>query len=431
MEPGSILSISTFLPEVYLSSILLFLSGFFSSSETALFSITREARKEMRNQSSTLSRIITSLLKRPKRLLITLLFGNMLVNVAFFCISYGVAKRILGSNTNNSTFWAGVIVASSLLTIIIFGEVIPKNIAVRMPVSISKLFAFPILIFEKIFLPFCIPLDFISEKISWFFSKDSKDEKNITVDELKMIVDMGERHGLVDETEHSMINAVLDFQEKQVKEVMVPRVDMVVYNVTESVDGFLDLIRKSKYTKIPVYSVNPDTIIGMVHAKDVFLNPNMSLREFVRPIQFIPETKTIESLLRKFRSEHKQMAVVIDEYGGTAGLVSLEDILEEIVGSIDDEHDRREESIKKISDKKFSVPGNLGIREWCDYFEIELESPDFDTIGGLVISLLGNIPKKGDVVEYENMKFTVDKLKKRRIVKLIMEMIPKRPKTKD
>jgi magnesium and cobalt transporter len=146
----------------------------------------------------------------------------------------------------------------------------------------------------------------------------------------------------------------------------------------------------------------------------------MALREFVKPVQFIPETKTIESLLRTFRSQHKQMAIVIDEYGGTAGLVTLEDILEEIVGEIEDEHDRSEKPIKKIAEGKYYLTGNLGIREWCDYFEVELESPDFDTVGGLIISLLDNMPKKGDVVEYGNMRFTVDTLRKHRIIGIVM-----------
>lgn len=422
MDTGSTLSISTFLPEICLAFILLFLSGFFSLSETALFSLTREVRKELRAQNSFFGRIITSLLKRPKSLLITLLFGNMTANVAFFCMFYGVAKEILHSGVKNASLWAGIISGASLLTIIIFGEVIPKNIAVRAPVQVSKTFAIPILFFDRIFMPFRIPLDFITDKISYFFSKNGKNEENLTVDELKMIVEMGEKQGLVDETEHSMISAVLDLQEKQVKEAMVPRVDMAICDVTESVEGFLNLVRKTKYTKIPVYKDDPDTIIGIVYAKEVFLNPDKELREFVRPIQFIPSTKTIESLLQTFRSQHKQMAIVIDEYGGTDGLVTLEDILEEIVGEIDDEHDRREKPIKRIADDKYYLPGNLGIREWCDYFEVELESPDFDTIGGLVISLLGNMPKKGDVAEYGNMRFTVDTLRKRRIISVIMTL---------
>lgn len=423
MEDGSIPLISAFLPEIYLSSVLLVLSGFFSSSETAFFSLSRESRKALRSQRSLFSKAISSLLKRPKSALITLLFGNMVVNVAFFCIAYGVTREIAASNIHNRALIAGAVSIVSLLIIIVAGEVIPKNVAIRIPLLLAKIYAVPILVLSKLFYPFCLPLYFISDKIALFFSKEGKDEKNITVDELKMIVKMGEKQGLVDESEHSMINAVLDFQEKQVKEVMAPRVDMAIYNVAESVKGFLGLVRATKHTKIPVYSDNPDTIIGLVHAKDIFLNQDAPLRNFVKPIQFIPETKTVESLLRKFRNEHRQMAIVIDEYGGTAGLVTLEDILEEIVGEIQDEHDgREEEMISKIEDNMYYLAGNLGIREWSDFFEVELDSHDFDTIGGFILSLLGNIPKRGNVVQYENMKFTVDRLRKRRIVKVIMEI---------
>ncbi len=425
LEHGSILSFSEFLPEIYISSILIFLSGFFSSAETALFSLTREIKKELRAQSSIFSKAITSLFSRPKGLLITLLFGNMLVNVGFFCISFKIAKRILQSNLENSSLWAGATSGVSLLLIIIFGEVIPKNVAIKIPTHVSKAFSVPIIIFEKLFFPFCAPLNFITDKISNLFTKNNKDEKNITVDELKMIAEMGAEQGLMDKSEHSMINAVLDFQDKQVKEVMVPRVDMAIYDVNEPVEGFLDLVRESKFTKIPVYNKNHDSIIGLIHAKNVFLKPRAALRDFVRPIQFIPESKTIESLLRKFRAEHKQMAIVIDEYGGTAGLVTLEDILEEIVGNIEDEDDTNQErAIKKIEEDKFSLPGDLAIKEWGDYFEVELESYDFDTVGGFVVSLLGDIPTKGDVVNYKNMRFTVESLAKRRIVSLTLEINP-------
>lgn len=429
MDEGGILSISGFLPEIYYSSFLLFLSAFFSSSETALFSITRDVKKTMREKGTLLDRVITSLLEKPKGLLITILFGNMLSNIAFFCLSYGIAKKVLQGTHNNSSLWAGIISVVSLLIIIVFGEVIPKNVAVRAPIRVSKLFAIPILVLQKLFYPFYIPLNFITEKISFLFTKDNKEDRNITVDELKMIVEMGEKEGLVDKTEHSMIDAVLDFQDKQVKEVMIPRVDMAGYDVANSPEGFLALVRKTKLTKIPVYNNNPDTVIGVVHAKDVFLNPGVVLREFVRQILFIPETKTIESLLRQFRKDHKQIAIVIDEYGGTAGLVTLEDILEEIVGEIeneDDKNNKQEESICKIEDNKFHITGDLGVREWCEYFEVELESQDFDTIGGLVMSLLGTIPKKGESVEYKNMRFTVDKIRRRRIIKLTLDIKPKK-----
>ncbi len=432
MQEGNTLSISLFLPEVYYSSILIFLSAFFSSSETAFFSITRDVKKDMRDNGSLFERVIILLLKWPKGLLITILFGNMFVNVAFFCVSFGIAKSILHTNHPKASMFAGLTSLASLLLIIIFGEVIPKNIAVRIPIRTSKIFAIPILVCQKLFYPFYMPLYFITEKLSFFNTKKGKEEKNITVNELKMIVEMGEKEGIVDKTEHSMIDGVLDFQQKQVKEVMTPRVDMASYDVADSPEGFLSLVRKTKLTKIPVYSNNPDTIIGVVHAKDVFLNPGVVLREFVRQILFIPETKTIESLLRKFRKDHKQIAIIIDEYGGTAGLVTLEDILEEIVGDIENEHDdQEEEAIFKVSDNTFHLAGNLGIREWCEYFEVELESQDFDTISGLILSLLGDIPKKGDSVDFKNKRFTVDKIRKRRIIKLIMEIGPEVSGKKD
>lgn len=421
MEEGSTLFISAYLSKISLLSILLCLSAFFSASETALFSLTRESKKEMHDQKTLLNRVIISLLRRSKALLISILFGNMLVNVSFYCITYGIAKGILETGVKNAPLWAGISGCLSLLAIIIFGEVIPKNIAVMIPVHVSRVFAIPVLSFTKIFLPFCIPLDFITDKISRFFIRKGKEEKKITIDELKMIVEFGQEHGLVDEAEHTMLDAVMDFQSKQVKEVMVPRVDMTAYDIDEPVEGFLDLIRKTKYTKIPVYRNTADAIIGVVHAKDVFLDPEIGLKKHVRPIPFIPETNTIEALLSQFRREHRQIAIVIDEYGGTAGLITMEDILEEIVGDIEDEHEQHEEEIKKLDSNKYLLSGNLSIREWQDYFEIKLASTDFDTVGGLVLSLLKRVPKKGDVVEYGDMKFTVEKIRRHRIIRVLME----------
>lgn len=424
MEDGSTLSISAYLPEISIVSILLCLSAFFSSSEAALFSLTMEVKRGMQDQKTFLNRVIISLHNRPKGLLFTLLFGNMLANVGIYCISYGIAKDILGGGAKNASWLAGIVGCASLLAVIIFCEMAPKNIAVRIPERVSRLLALPILFFDKIFLPFCLPLGFIINIISYLFTRKGDGEKHITVDELKMLVEVGEEQGVVGETEHSMIDAVLDFQKKQVTEVMVPRVDMAVYDVDEPVEGFLDLIRKTRYTKIPVYSNSPDTIIGVVYAKDVFLNPGGGLREHVRPVQFIPATNTIESLLGQFRREHRQLAIVIDEYGGTDGLITLEDILEEIVGDIEDEYERHDEPIKKIEENKYLLSGNLSISDWCDFFEIELESADFDTIGGLVLSLLGRVPRKDDLVEYNNIKFTVDRIRRHRIIRVIMEVSP-------
>jgi putative hemolysin len=243
----------------------------------------------------------------------------------------------------------------------------------------------------------------------------------LTMEELKVMFSLSEKYGAVDPKTRSMIHAVLDFARMRVKDVMVPRVDMVVFDISRPVEEFISLVRKSVYKKVPVFEGTVDNILGVVYAKDVFLNPGKKLRELVKPVLFVPESKNIESLLREFRREHQQMAIVVDEYGGTAGLITLEDILEEVVGDIRDETELPEEPIRKLGDNRYIVHGNLSCRYWSETFGIELESGGADTIGGFVVSLLGRIPKKDDSVSYQNIVFTVDEVRRRRITRLLVE----------
>lgn len=399
---------------------LLCLSALFSGSETALFSLSREDVKRIGAEGTHTGKIIAGLLSSPKKLLITLLFGNNVVNVAFFALSYGLSRWALQNHTHG-TFWATLIGFSSLLAVIIFGEVIPKGIAVKVPEHMAHYIAFPIYVTGKILMPFTVPLGWMMDGIGWLLGWRPQHEPYVTMEELKVMLSLSEKHGVVEPKARSMIHAVLDFGRMKVKDVMVPRVDMVVFDISRSMEEFIMLVRKSVYKKIPVFEGTSDNILGVVYAKDVFLNPSAKLRELVKPILFVPESKNIESLLREFRREHQQMAIVVDEYGGTAGLITLEDILEEVVGDIQDETERPEEPIKKLEDNRYVVHGGMSLRDWSETFGIELESGEADTIGGFIVSLLGRIPQKEDSVSYQNIVFTVDEVRRRRITRLLME----------
>jgi CBS domain containing-hemolysin-like protein len=220
-----------------------------------------------------------------------------------------------------------------------------------------------------------------------------------------------------------MIHGVLDFKSVLVKEIMLPRVDMNLYDIDGTVEEFLELARKTKRTKFPVYEGTTDNIMGIIHAKDVFLNPEVRLRDIIKPVHFVPELKGVEGLLRQFRREGSQLAIVVDEYGGTAGLITLEDIIEEIVGEIQDEHEKPRETIKKVEENKYLISGDLSIRDWSDYFGVEVEPMDVDTVGGLVVSLLEHIPKKGDSVKYKAFVFTVEGVRKRRVKSISQKVI--------
>jgi len=401
---------------------LLCFSAFFSATETAFFSLTREELNRFGKSNSKSERLVHSLLKTPKHLLTTILLGNMLANIGFYCASYGVAQEIAVDSSYGGLWVAGAVCACSLLTIIIMGEVIPKNIAVKIPDQYSRWVAMPIYFFDKLFFPFRVILTSIINLISKVFDKGGGDEKCVTIDELKMLVEFSEKQGIVDQEERSMIHGILDFKRAQIKEIMLPRVDMNLFDIADPVQELIELARETKETKFPIYEETPDNILGMVHAKDIFLNPKVQLKDILKPVQFVPEPKSIEGLLRQFRREGSQLAIVVDEHGGTAGLITLEDIIEEIVGEIQDEHEKPRETINKIDENKYLISGNLSLRDWSDTFGVEIEPMGVDTIGGLVIALLEHIPQKGDSVKYEDFVFTVESVRKRRITSILQEM---------
>jgi len=401
---------------------LLCFSAFFSATETAFFSLTREEVNRFGKSNSKSERLVHTLLKTPKHLLITILLGNMLANIGFYCASYGIAQKIADDSPYGGIWVVGTVCVFSFLTIIIMGEVIPKNIAVKIPDQYSRWAAIPIYLFDKIVFPFRVIITSIINSISKIFDKGGGDEKCVTIDELKMLVEFSEKQGIVDQEERSMIHGILDFKRAQIKEIMLPRVDMNLYDIADPVQGLIELARETKETKFPIYEETPDNILGIVHAKDIFLNQKAQLSDILKPVQFVPEPKSIEGLLRQFRREGSQLAIVVDEHGGTAGLITLEDIIEEIVGEIQDEHEKPRETINKIDENKYLISGNLSLRDWSDTFGVEIEPMGVDTIGGLVIALLEHIPKKGDSVKYEDFIFTVEGVRKRRITSILQEM---------
>ena len=420
-----------YLPQILFMLFLLCFSAFFSATEAAFFSLTREEISRFSKSDSKSERLVNTLLETPKNLLTTILLGNMLANIGFFCISYGISRKIAVFSPNGGVWAAGMVCVFSLLAIIILGEVIPKNIAIKVPDKYSRWAAMPIYIFDRIFLPFRVPIASFINVISKIFDKSGDEEKCVTIDELKMLVEFSEKQGIVDREERSMIHGILDFKRVQVKEIMLPRVDMHLYNIADPVEGLIELARETKHTKIPAYEETTDNIIGIIHVKDVFLDPNVELRSILKPIQFVPEPKSIEGLLRQFIREGSQMAIVVDEYGGTAGLITLEDIIEEIVGEIQDEHEKPRETLEKIDENKYLISGNLSIRDWSDTFGVEIEPMGVDTVGGFVITLLEHIPKKGDSVEYEDFVFTVEGVRKRRITSILQEMKIKKEADED
>jgi len=409
------------LPTLLVMAGLLCLSAFFSGSETALFSLSREQRRRLQESKRRSAWLIDRLLHDPKALLVTVLFGNMLVNVGFFSLSYTLAESIR-HDARYGTTGATVVGLMGLFTLIVFGEVMPKSMAIQFALPISRLACGPIYLLAKLFRPIRYVFGSVLDVALRFSDRFHSPQGYITAEELKMLIGLCERHGVIDRDEQRMIQDVVEFADIRVREVMVPRVDMALFRLGGRVDEFLALARERRVSKIPVYENTIDEIVGIVHVRDLFLHAEDDVRDHVRPVLFVPESKTVESLLREFRREHRQIAIVVDEYGGTEGLVTLEDILEEIVGEIGDEFDQPEpEPVRRIEEDRYLLSGDLSIREWSGIFGFDVGRGRMNTLGGFVTSLLGHLPRPGERVDYKNLSFEVEAMRGRRVATVLLE----------
>jgi putative hemolysin len=402
------------------------LSAFFSGSETALFSFQPDELKGMDGGSPT-DRVIAGLRSRPRRLLITILFGNMVVNVVFFSTSF-----LIFSALRERLHGGGVVLLSigSLLAVLVGGEVMPKSFAVTFYHQVGRVVAYPILLIQKLLLPVVFPLEKIADAATRLVGHHGP---VVQPDELRMLVLLGAREGIVDAGAGEMIAEVLSLREIRVNELMVPRVALVAFNLQDPEEELLPLFQLEKLTMIPVHDGHVDEMRGVIHIKDVlFRAEGESLAELVRPIPFLPETSTVEDALRRCRRERKKSAFVVDEYGAVLGLITVEDLLEEIVGEIADEYDVEESApVEWLTDGRVRVDGSLGLRDWQEAVGVELPDLGVDTVGGIVMALLDKVPEKGDYVEHAGMEFTVESASDRRAVSILVRLPERRERAND
>ena len=400
---------------------LLALSGFFSGSETALFSLRRE---HLRALGPRRARFVRLLLKDPKSLLITILFGNLLVNVLFYSTSVVLVLRL---NESRGGAWATAAAVAAPILVIVFGEVAPKALAVCRPRPIAELVAPPLVLLRTAVFPVRLVLGVFTEAVLRLLAGPGSTAPFVTAEELKELLQRSQVRGTLRPEEGRMLREMIDLGRLRCREVMVPRVDVVMCPAGETPERFIDLVRRTGRKRIPVYQESEDRILGVVDARHVLAFRPASIADCIRPVAFVPESKSVESLLQEFRQNHTAMAVVVDEYGGTAGLVTLHDILEELVGDIGALHEGPEaEPVRRIGPDTYLVSGRLGIRDWNEHpaFSVELARRGTDTLGGFVVSLLGRMPRPGDVVAYRNLRFTVESVLRRRIEQLRVEVLP-------
>lgn len=407
--------------------VLLILSAFFSGSEVALFSLDKNKLISKNQKQTLIIKYLLSLLESPRRLLITILICNTVVNVAASIFAVNLAINI--SIIYNISIEIALTIQIILLTflILIFGEITPKVWATKYPFAISKVIAIPLYWLSILIYP---ASQILTEIIKSGVSKISFIKRRIVLsdDEINELADIGHERGTIEENEHEIIQSIVSFKNVLVSEVMTPRVDITSISTDSTFDEILNIITSSGYSRLPLYKDDLDDIIGIVYVKDLlpFLKTNgkeISLTKIARKTMFVPETKLLNDLLQDFQEKKLHMAIVVDEYGGTAGLITLEDILEEIVGEIHDEYDKEENEIIKVSENSYIVLGKLSVSELNEIVgrDIIEEDSDFETVAGLILNHAGNIPKEEYNFTLNSVKFTVKEVSNKRIKKVLIE----------
>jgi len=395
--------------------LLLAGSAFFSGAETAFFNLSRRQTKLLKESTSRLHNLAASLLNRPGQLLGCLLFGNITVNVLF----YAVASVFVSEQATLTAAAISAVVTFSAL--VLLGEILPKSMAYANSRSLSIIAALPAFLCLQLFTPLHFVFKFlILEPVLRVLLGPKRLPEAITVGEFKSLIETSRKQGLITSDENKLLTEVIELGFLKVRHVMRPRVDMIACAVTDSTQTARRMMQINHLTKLPVYAGTIDNIVGLVHLRRLLLEDVLSLDKVVQQIHFVPEQKTVESLLEFFRKSKTDTAIVVDEYGGIAGSVRLEDIAEELFGRI--ELTNGIEPIEQIGPFKYRLAGNLAIHDWVDAFGVNLAETRLSTVGGLVTALLGRIPQSGDVAYLKNLKFTVEKVQKRRIETLILTL---------
>ncbi|MGE5400720.1 MAG: hemolysin family protein [Ignavibacteriales bacterium] len=410
---------------------LLILSAFFSGSEIALFSLDNIKIKEIKDKNPFIGSYISNLLEFPRRLLITILLCNTVVNVAVTIISVTLALDIASTYTLPRDLVLAVQIVTITILILFIGEITPKIWASKYPVTVSKIVSIPLYWIGVLVYPVSKTL---TDLIKVLFSRFKVDQSKTAIlsSEIAELADLGIEKGTIEEEEQELIHGLVSFRTITVREVMTPRVDMTAVPDDTDFDELMKVITESGHSRIPLYHTNLDDIIGIIYAKDLLpylkndeLKKTLVLNKIARRALFFPETKMISDLMHEFQEKKMHIGIVVDEYGGTAGLISLEDILEEIVGEIRDEYDKDENEITRISENAFLVLGKTSIEELNELLHVDLysENDDYDTVGGFILNYAGTIPGEGYNFTYKNYKFTVKEILNRRVKKVIVESL--------
>jgi len=440
MDPTLVVEVASFL-------VFLLLSAFFSSSETALTSMSKLHARKLRENDSAVSPLDVWI-EDPNRILATLLVGNNIANVgASILAAFIVARLFENFGLAHYQGVAGLVAfVGTTSALLVFGEIIPKIYAKQHPEKLAPraarllnlLYAFPL---KPVILFF---LSVSNTVVRLFGGEASKEGPFLTQDDIKLLIEVSEKEGVLEEEEREMIHSIIEFGDTIAKEVMVPRTAMVRLEADATLEQSLEIAEAAGHSRIPVYEERIDNIIGILYAKDLLtywhraqkakaglaagegsaagVEEHFDLRTLVRPPTFVPETKRVSDLLRDFRQKRTHMAIVVDEYGGTAGLVTIEDVLEEIVGEIQDEYDREGELYRPLGDDRYEVDTRISLSDLEHELGVVLpEGEDFETLSGFISSIAGRVPEVGETVVYEDYQMTILEGDERRVSRVRLE----------
>jgi len=396
---------------------LLILSAFFSASETALMALSRIRARHMVEEKIIGAELVSRLIRDSSKLLGTILVGNNIVNIAASAIATSLAIDYYG---DRGVFFSTVVMT---FLVLVFAEITPKSWAAQNAEKVAVSVSRPMSLVITVLHPIVVIFTFITNglmkmlKINTDYSRPF-----ITEDELRTVVNVSQEEGVLEIDEKEMIHKVFEFGDLQIKDVMIQRTDIIAIDIRLSYEEIIKLIRDEKFTRYPVYKDGIDDIIGILNLRDLFftenLDENFNIYDYIRSPYYTFEYKRIAELFKEMKKRKVHIAVALDEYGGTAGIVTMEDLIEEIVGDIQDEYDEQENEIEAISNSEYILKGNIRLELVNELLNINLEAEDIDSIGGMMISDLGRLPKLGESVRYGNIKLVLEELEGNRIKKI-------------
>ena len=404
---------------------LIGLSAFFSSAETALVTVNKIRIRNLIDEGDRRALILSKLVEDQGKMLSAILIGNNIVNISASSLSTILVTRWL-AGTGLAAFAAGISTGVLTLTVLVFGEITPKTCATIHSEKIALSYARIVYTWMIVATPLIYVMNNLSMGILFLMRVDPNDKsETYTEEEIRTIVEVSHEDGIIEPEERKMINNVFDFGDATARDVMVPKVDMSFLNVTATYNDMLDLYKENKYTRYPVYDETTDNVIGMINVKDLLIyedKEHFDARNIRREVLYTHEHKKTSDIMLEMKQSSTNLAIVLDEYGVTSGMVTMEDLLEEIIGDIRDEYDEDEETlVTQISEREFVVAGAMGLDDLNDYLELDekglrLESEDYNSIGGIIIGLLDHLPEVGEEAVTENgIRLVADSVEKNRI----------------